>query len=241
MTALVSPGASSKPRRPASDDGAAPTPGQLARIIGTRVLPFVVVWFAVLAGVGWLLGHPLKSAISGEDAVNRWFASSRTPDWNSVTNVVSLVANTGSIIITMIVACSVYWLIARRLRDAMPVVIGVCVQANCVLLITLLIDRPRPEVPKLDESPPTSSFPSGHTGAASALYFGLVILCVRRFEATWARVLTAVAFGLVPFAVATARLYRGMHHPSDVVFGLLNGLVCALIAYLALRPGRTRP
>ena len=239
MTALVSPGASRKPRRSTSDDGAAPPLRQLAKIVGTQVLPFVALWFAVLASVGWLLGHPLKSAISGEDGVNRWLASSRTPDWNSVTNVVSLVANTGSIIITMIVACAVYWLIARRLRDALPVVIGVCMQATCFLLTTLLIDRPRPEVSKLDESPPTSSFPSGHTGAASALYFGLVILCVRRFPSMWARVLTAVVFGLVPFAVATARLYRGMHHPSDVVFGLLNGLVCAVIAYLALRPARS--
>ena len=111
-------------------------------------------------------------------------------------------------------------------------------QALVFLLTTLLIDRPRPDVPKLDQSPPTSSFPSGHTGAGSALYFGLVMLCLRRFPSVGARVVTTIVFGVVPFAVATARLYRGMHHPTDVVFGMLNGLVCATIAVLALRPAR---
>lgn len=237
MNAFVDPGATQRDRRP-TDDGAAPPIGELATIIGKHVLPYLAVWFVLLAGTGYLLGHPLKSAISGEDGVNRWFASHRTPGWNSISKVVTLSGNTGSIIITMIVAMAIYWLIARRLRDVLPVLVGVSGQAIVFLLTTLLIDRPRPEVPKLDQSPPTSSFPSGHTGASSALYFGLVILCLRRFPSLGARVVTTVVFGLVPFAVATSRLYRGMHHPSDVVFGLLNGIVCATIAYLALRPAR---
>lgn len=234
MNAFVDPGARRASTR--ADDGTAPPPGALAKIIGTRVLPFVALWFVLLAGTGWLLSHPLKSAVSGEDGVNRYFAANRSPGWNTVTNDVSHVANTGTIIISTIAACLIYWLVTRRLRDVLPVAIGVVSQALVFLLTTLLIDRPRPEVPKLDQSPPTSSFPSGHTGAASALYFGLVMLCLRRFPSVGARAVTAIVFGLVPFAVATARLYRGMHHPTDVVFGLLNGLVCATIAVLALRP-----
>lgn len=202
------------------------------------MLPFVALWLVLLTGVGWLLSNPLKRAVAGEDAVNRSLAASRTPGWDSATNVMSLVANTGSIIVTMFVAMGIYWLIARRLRDVLPVFVGVAAQATVFLLTTLLIDRPRPEVPKLDQSPPTSSFPSGHTGAATALYLGLVILCLRRFPSVAARVLTTVVFGVVPLLVAGSRLYRGMHHPSDLVFGLLNGIICATIAYLAFRPPR---
>ena len=234
MNAFVDPGASRTRGR--TDDGAAPPLGSLATIIGTRVLPFLALWFVLLAGTGWLLGHPLTSAVSGEDGVNRYFVAHRSPGWNTVTNDVSHLANTGTIIISTIAACTIYWLIARRLRDVLPVAIAVVAQSMVFLLTTLLIDRPRPDVPKLDQSPPTSSFPSGHTGAGSALYFGLVMLCLRRFPSVGARVVTTIVFGLVPFAVATARLYRGMHHPTDVVFGLLNGLVCATIAVLALRP-----
>jgi len=31
--------------------------------------------------------------------------------------------------------------------------------------------------------------------------------------------------------VTYARLYRGMHHITDVGVGMLNGLLCALLAY----------
>ncbi|MGZ4130819.1 MAG: phosphatase PAP2 family protein, partial [Actinomycetota bacterium] len=39
-----------------------------------------------------------------------------------------------------------------------------------------MIQRPRPTVHRLDVSPPTSSFPSGHVAAGIALYVGLAIL-----------------------------------------------------------------
>ena len=40
---------------------------------------------------------------------------------------------------------------------------------------------------------------------------------------------------LVPLSVGTARLYRGMHHPTDVLMGFVNGLVCAFLAWNYLR------
>ena len=40
---------------------------------------------------------------------------------------------------------------------------------------------------------------------------------------------------LVPISVGTARLYRGMHSPTDVAMGALNGLVCAFLAWNYLR------
>ena len=35
----------------------------------------------------------------------------------------------------------------------------------------------------------------------------------------------------MPLLVTYARLYRGAHHISDVGVGMLNGVVCALLAY----------
>jgi undecaprenyl-diphosphatase len=76
-------------------------------------------------------------------------------------------------------------------------------------------------VPPLDEElPPTSSFPSGHTAASVALYGGIALLVVGATRAWWRWLVVATAVALV-VAVAAARLYRGAHHPSDLVGSLV--------------------
>ena len=117
---------------------------------------------------------------------------------------------------------------------------------------TLAIDRERPAVKHMDESPPTSSFPSGHTSAAVALYVGLAVVLATLAHRTWLKALCWLLI-LVPVAVALSRLYRGMHHPSDVSASFLNGGPSASGSWLArswtrrrcgaaaLRPRSARP
>jgi PAP2 superfamily. len=49
-------------------------------------------------------------------------------------------------------------------------------------------------------------------------------------ERTWLRRTVIGVCSVIPFLVAYARLYRGMHHLSDVVVGAINGLICAGLA-----------
>jgi membrane-associated phospholipid phosphatase len=105
------------------------------------------------------------------------------------------------------------------------------------LVTTLVVHRPRPHVVKLDHSPPTSSFPSGHTAAALTLYGALALLIYlhTRRRSAWLLL-------LMPAAVGMARLYRGMHHPSDVLAGLLLGTLAITAAYRAvLKPAADAP
>ena len=39
----------------------------------------------------------------------------------------------------------------------------------------------------------------------------------------------------MPLLVGYARLYRGMHHLSDIVIGAVNGVICMLLAWNYLR------
>ena len=41
----------------------------------------------------------------------------------------------------------------------------------------------------------------------------------------------------MPLVVATSRLYRGMHHLSDVVVGLVIGIISLWVMYLVVRNG----
>ena len=131
------------------------------------------------------------------------------------------------IAVTALVAI-VLRLTLHRWREPLYLCAAVSAQAIVFFFATMAIDRGRPKVPHLDESPPTSSFPSGHTSAAVALYVGLAFVLAMLVRRTWLKIL-CWALILVPLAVALSRLYRGMHHPSDLVASFLNGFACILI------------
>ena len=191
-------------------------------------------WYALMVGVGLLLASAGPGLAEAEGAVTTALVDSRTPWWDSATHIASVVANTGTIVATALV----FGLALRALYGGWlePLVLwaGVALQSAMFLLTTLVVSRPRPEVEQRDPAPPTSSFPSGHTGAGTALYLGLALLLAGRVTRRGSRIALVVVLLLVPLAVGASRLYRGMHHPSDVVVGLLNGTAAVLIARFAI-------
>ena len=52
-----------------------------------------------------------------------------------------------------------------------------------------------------------------------------------RIERDGLRRLVMGVCAVLPILVGLARLYRGAHHISDVLAGMVNGLVCAVLAY----------
>jgi membrane-associated phospholipid phosphatase len=97
----------------------------------------------------------------------------------------------------------------------------------------------RQDVEQLDSFTPTHSFPSGHIGAAIAVYGSLALLLTAHVKATWARSLIwTVTVGLL-IAVAWSRMYRGSHHPIDVAGGVLMGIGALVVALFAARTART--
>jgi undecaprenyl-diphosphatase len=124
-------------------------------------------------------------------------------------------------------------LVLHRWREPIFLCCAVTAQALVFFFATLAIDRQRPAVQHLDESPPTSSFPSGHTSAAVALYVGLGLALALLTRRTGLKALCALLI-LVPLCVALARLYRGMHHPSDVTASFVNGAICVAIMSRAI-------
>jgi membrane-associated phospholipid phosphatase len=113
----------------------------------------------------------------------------------------------------------------RRTYDGIVLLlVGMAGEISMFLVITWFVERPRPLVAHLDPAPPTSSFPSGHTLASSVLWTMIAVLAVlqhwRPLMLNLARVLAVV----MPVAVGVSRVYRGMHHPTDVVAALVIGL-----------------
>lgn len=194
-----------------------------------------LVWLGILVGAGLLLGGPATSLLAFEDGVLRGLEDGRTPVGDDVTHALSWTADTVRIVAaSALVGLVLRWVYGTWV-DPLVLWAGVALQSAVFLSTTLVVDRERPTVEQLDEAPPTSSFPSGHTGASTALWLGLALVVASHVRSRRLRVVVAVLLLVVPVGVGLSRLYRGMHHPSDVVFGVLNGGAAVLIArYAAL-------
>ena len=142
----------------------------------------------------------------------------------------SQIGNTAGVIAVCIVVSSLLLWRTRDLRLALVAPVAIAMQGLIFLIAAKVVDRDRPQVPRLDKSPPTASYPSGHEGASTGLYVALALLA-SRIERTWLRWTTVILCLAMPLLVAFARLYRGMHHVTDVAAGTINGAICALLAY----------
>ena len=114
-------------------------------------------------------------------------------------------------------AAALAFVITRRWRAPLVIATVLVGEVLIFLAASAVVGRTRPPVPHLDAVlPPTSSFPSGHTAAAICLYGAIAALVLRGTRAWWRWVVLAVAVAVI-VGVAFARLYRGAHHPTDVL------------------------
>lgn len=181
---------------------------------------------SVTVAAGFVIKELSGSLFGRLDArVNEWFESARTATYNTLTDWGSALSDTITIVIALAVLLPLLAVVTRRW--APPVLLAGSVALETFIFVTasLIVGRDRPPVEQLDASPPTASFPSGHTGAAFAFYLALLVLVFRWTGNRIVRAVALVLLGLAPLAVAVSRLYRGMHYPTDVAFGALIGLV----------------
>ena len=95
----------------------------------------------------------------------------------------------------------------------------------CNLLLKNGVDRMRPcelnaAVDLLIPCPRDPSFPSGHTSASFA---AATVLFLRRWGGRWVTLVLAVL-------IAFSRLYLYVHFPTDVLGGVVIGILCGWLA-----------
>lgn len=210
--------------------------------VGRLLVCGVTLWL-VMCGLGRLLAGPIAgSAVARWDAhADVWFAEHRSAIWDTLTHVGTFAAETVTVITLGVLAAVALRVRLRRWRESVMLAVTVGGEVLIFAATTMLVDRPRPPVVRLDSAPPTSSFPSGHTAAAVALYGGLAVIAAAVPARTWLRRLALVAAVAVPVAVGVSRIYRGMHYPTDVAAGALLGLVWLAVCRWIILDPRRRP
>jgi undecaprenyl-diphosphatase len=198
--------------------------------------------FAMTACVALLLGSVIEHYVVGgtiggwDHDVAQWFADHRTPTWNSLSVVGSYLAETVTIVALIVVVAAILAL-RRHWWLAVFVITSLCLEALVYLTATFVIVRDRPAVPRLEHLIVSDSFPSGHTAAAVAMYGTLAVTVWTLSRSAWVRALFLAVAIVFPVLVATARVYRGMHNPTDVACGALLGACCLAGGWLAAGAG----
>jgi undecaprenyl-diphosphatase len=213
-----------------------------ARRYGRIAAGLVVVWVlivGVLTGIGKLImiTHNGNGDLLGDRTIPRWFAAHRTPSLNHWSLDVSNLGATQDILIVSVVACVVFLAVTRRWRPVIFIAVVMFGELGAFLIVEEIVKRPRPAVPHLDTGLPTSAFPSGHMAATTCLYVAIAILVIGHARGWW-RYLFLIPAIVMPVAIATARMYRGEHHPTDILASVLFAALWLTAATRLIEPNR---
>lgn len=198
-----------------------------------------VVLLAIWSGLGLLYMRFLDDGPVGDAdrSVNRRLEDRRTPTMNTLSTIGSGLSDTVVKVILVAVVGTVMVAVWKRWHDGVFLATVVIFEASVFVLTSFVVGRERPPVEQLEEAAPSGSFPSGHSAAAVAFYAGLLVIGSWHTRNRVGRgVLVAVAVA-VPVIVAMSRTYRGMHHPVDVIAGMLLGVTSLIVVRSAMEAG----
>jgi len=210
--------------------------------------PALVFALALLGGLlallaaSVLLGHLIVDGlVSGDglglggsdESFNATLADHRTGTLDALAEVGSQLG--AAVLVTLALLLVIACAVTKRWRLAAFALFALLVESATYYVTSFAVPRQRPSVPRLEELEPDTSYPSGHTAAAVAVYAGLVLLLTTRLTSNLAKALAWTGAILLVSFIALSRMYQGMHHPLDVLGGVLVGIGAILVALFACR------
>ena len=139
-------------------------------------------------------------------------------------------AGIGSIILSLILICIPKY---RKTGIAMAIALAVSLVVGN-LLMKPLIGRVRPcdintAFPLLIERPHDGSFPSGHTYGT---VLAAVVLYLRESKRFW------IPAAVIALLVAFSRMYLYVHYPTDILGGIVMGLIFGFVGVYVVKKVR---
>src|SRR5579862_8276027 len=216
-----------------------------ARRYGLIAAGVVGIWVLIvgaLTGIGKLImiTHNANGNLLGDHTIPHWFAAHRTSTLNHLSLIASNLGATQDILIVGVVSCVVFLAVTRRWRPVVFLAVVMFGELAAFLMIAAVVKRPRPDVSHLDSKLPTSAFPSGHMAATTCLYVGIAILVIGLARGWW-RYLFLIPAIVMPVMIALARMYRGEHHPTDILASVLFAALWLTATVLLIKPGQVSP
>jgi membrane-associated phospholipid phosphatase len=226
------------------------TPAQPERTAGTggfrehaqiaaEVLVAWVLILGVVVGVGELITKAGNGNVLGDRTIPHWLAAHRTPTLDRWSQVFSILGATQAILILALATCVVFLALTRHWRQVRYIAVLMLGELAAFLAAAAVVKRPRPDVPHMDQHLPTSAYPSGHEAAACCLYIAVAILVIGHARGWWRWLFLLPAIAM-PVLVAMARMYRGEHHPTDILGSLLFSALWLTATFVLIKPNADR-
>ncbi|KQV26250.1 MULTISPECIES: phosphatase PAP2 family protein [unclassified Microcella] len=191
--------------------------------------------WGLLIGMGALITTVLAPVRDLDVAIIERLVESRTDPLTALAHIGDKIGNTPGIIAMVVISATVAHALTRRWAPALVVVAAAAGETSIFLATQVAISRARPDVEQLAGEPATSSFPSGHV-AATIVTYGCIALLVLAWSRGAVRVVAVAAAIVLPLLVAWARMYQGMHFPSDVLASFLFAPLWLAVCWWAIRP-----
>jgi undecaprenyl-diphosphatase len=204
---------------------------------GAEILTGWVLTFGILYVLGYALTKFTPDTWFGrwDDGVPRWLQTFRTPGLDDLSHFWSKAGDTHAITLVALVFCPLALALWRQWRPVLFVVLAILGEVTLFLCAAAAVQRPRPPVEQMDGQMPTSSFPSGHIAATMCLWVAIALVVTGRVQAWWRWIFVALAV-IMPAGVALSRMYRGMHHPTDVLGAAVLTTVWIGLLWWVIRP-----
>jgi membrane-associated phospholipid phosphatase len=192
------------------------------------LLKLLASGLALLGGtllLGLLLTHALLHSPVGrlDDSIESGLAAHRTAAGRALTSAGTALADPLNVEVALAVLVVLLAVLTRRVRPPLFLALAVGVESVIYFLSSTWVPRDRPHVPRLGPADPVASYPSGHAAASLCLYGGLAVLAWRCTRHRPLQLAVTAAAVVIPPLVGFSRMYRGFHHLTDVLAGLLLG------------------
>ncbi|MDQ1641420.1 MAG: hypothetical protein QOJ90_771 [Actinomycetota bacterium] len=203
--------------------------------IGGRFVLMLAVLYALLLWLGVAVTSWLRHRwpLADEDAVNRSLVDNHSAFLDRITDVLTRLGGVAVVAVTTAVVALALRLLLKRWREPLFFVLAVTGELAVWALTALAIDRARPDVRHLD-TVVLSSFPSGPTGAVTAVCIAAAALVAWHVTSRPGRLGSIGLLAGVPLAVGWAAMYRGAAHPTDVAGAYLGAAGSVSVAGAAL-------
>jgi undecaprenyl-diphosphatase len=222
---------------------AQPEPGASHQHRGRAAAGIVISWVLILGiviGFGELVIRFGHGNLLGDRTIPHWLAAHRTPALTRWSEVFTTLGATEAIVVVSIATCVVFLAVTRHWRPVIFIAVLMSGELGAFLTAAAVVKRPRPDVTHLDHHLPTSAYPSGHEAAAACMYIAIAILVIGHARGWW-RWLFLIPAVALPVLVALSRMYRGEHHPTDILGSLIFAALWLTATSVLIKPNSGGP